>query len=161
MHTKQLYPTTTTTEETEESLKKKGSLALMKDYRTSYLSEPLNKVEQNEDARQPDSENQIASVSDAWDLSMDFRFDSPLRRISQLLFSFVPHAADLERIWSSCALILTSRRRKMTQENVLAILNTKLSILEDAETDRKISQQERLKSKAENKRLADAPRDAV
>lgn len=96
------------------------------------------------------------NVHDAWEACLEFDVSSPLRLLAALLFSVCTHAADLERIWSAAGLIMTSRRRRISLTNILRILNTKLSILEDRQL---IIQDENialLKKRAEIRRLLEA-----
>lgn len=168
-HAKQLQNVTGTGETNSSPSNEK--LVLMKDFRKYHESQSSYQVSQAahiEDSMDPSNASgievsherlRIDSVHTAWSNSLDF-MDSPLRRIADLLFSVVPHAADLERVWSTTALILTDRRNRTLQKNVLQILNAKLSILEDASAHRQ-KEAEDTKRRNEEKARLDRAYEAI
>jgi len=69
---------------------------------------------------------------------IDLESVSVLRDIALFVFSAPASTADLERIWSSCLLNLTSRRRALKRETVLKTIQIKTDVAMEHESSREL-----------------------
>jgi len=71
---------------------------------------------------------------------LDLKSVSQLRQVAMFVFSAPASSADLERIWSSCLINLTTRRNRLKKRNVLKTIQIKTAITMNQESSNQLKQ---------------------
>lgn len=85
-----------------------------------------------------DGEYSVSQTTDLfsyWSCQSEIEFQSAtfLRKVAMFVFSVPASSAGLERIWSSCLINLTSRRRRLKKDKVLKTIQIKTDITREQE----------------------------
>ena len=94
-----------------------------------------------------------------WNIGLDFPTTSVLRAIGKRIAAIPAGAADLERIWSSTLLLLSSKRTKPNREKFLKCVQFKTAITPRREKVEKMKDRKRKEAENERSAIRDSLRD--